>query len=74
MGSLPELRAARQAIYLQALADTGSMSAAVKAAAVHVSLPAHWRRRYPAFAIAEQKAKKKAAKKLMQAHASSSDR
>jgi hypothetical protein len=74
MGALPELRAARQALYLKYLAELGSLTAAAKAAAIHVSLPAHWRRRYPTFAKAEQKARRQAAKHLLQKHASGSER
>jgi len=70
MGSLTELRATRQTVYLKHLAETGSVMAAAKAAEVHISLPVHWRRRYPAFAKAEQKAKKQAAKRLLQRYAS----
>ena len=74
IGALPELRAARQLIYLKSLAETGSVTAAAQAAGIHLSLPAHWRRRYPTFAKAEQKAKRQAAKHLLQRHASGSDK
>jgi len=66
MASLTELRAAREAIYLKYLAATGSVTAAVQATAIHISLPAHWRHRYPAFAKAERKAKNQAAKKRVE--------
>jgi hypothetical protein len=66
MGSLTELRAARQAMYLKHLAATGSVTAAAQAAAIHISLPAHWRRRYESFAKAERKAKKQAAKTMVE--------
>jgi hypothetical protein len=66
MGSLTELRVARQAIYLKSLAETGSVTAAAQATAIHISLPAHWRHRYRAFAKAERKAKQQAAKTLVE--------
>jgi hypothetical protein len=62
----PELRRARQAIYLQALAETGNMQVATQRAGVDRSLPAHWRRRYPAFATAEQRAWAQAAQRLQE--------
>jgi len=74
MGSLTEMRCARQALYLKFLAEMGSVTAAAQAAAIHLSLPAHWRQRYPTFAKVEQKAKRQAAKHLLQRHASGSDR
>ena len=66
MGILPELRAVRQAIYLEMLAETGSVTRATQAAGVHISLPAHWRRRFPAFAKAERQARQHAALVLLQ--------
>ena len=66
MASLTELRTAREAIYLKYLAATGSVTAAVQATAIHISLPAHWRHRYQAFAKTERKTKNQAAKKLVE--------
>lgn len=66
MGILPELREVRQAIYLKSLAETGSVTRATQAAGVHISLPAHWRRRNAAFATAERQAKQQAAEALLQ--------
>jgi transposase len=66
MGSLTALRTARQTIFLEFLAETGSLTTAAQRAGIHISLPANWRRRYPAFAKAERKAKKQAAKRLVE--------
>jgi len=66
MGLLTALRTARQTIFLEFLAETGSLTTAAQRAGVHISLPAHWRRRYPAFAKAEHKAKKQAATRLVE--------
>jgi transposase len=66
MGSLTALRTARQTIFLEFLAETGSLTTAAQRAGVHISVPAHWRRRYPAFAKAERKAKQQAAKRLVE--------
>jgi len=74
MGSLTALRTARQTIFLEFLAETGSVTTAAQRAGVHISLPAHRRRRYPTFAKAEQKAKRQAAKNLLQRHASGSEK
>jgi hypothetical protein len=64
MGSPTALRVARQTLFLEFLVETGNLSIAAQRAGVHSSLPAHWRRRYPAFAKAERKAKQQAAQRL----------
>jgi hypothetical protein len=66
MRTLPELRQARQRVYLEVLAETGRVDAAVKAAAIHPSLPCHWRRRDAAFAKAERRARQKLVRKFIQ--------
>ena len=66
MRTLPELRKARQQVYLEVLAATGRVDAAVKAAAIHPSLPCHWRRRDAAFAKAERRVRQKVVQRFIE--------